>query len=112
MKTYVCEYTDFADFNYAADELYDLLTDYGVGIYQANEDDNYCDWEIHCEDDGETLRECIARLKALPPDNVNEHFESDVGNKDYCTNKYVADTLERWLEYIDKKDRVIRVHWF
>jgi cell fate (sporulation/competence/biofilm development) regulator YmcA (YheA/YmcA/DUF963 family) len=108
VKRYVCEYAPSSAFNYAADEVYDMLTDHNVEIWQSDEYDNHCDWEINGK---ETLQKYVKKLKKLPPDAVNKYFKKDKDNA-YVTNQYVIDVLEEWIDCYDEEDRVIRVHWY
>jgi hypothetical protein len=112
VKKYVCEYAPGAAFNsVVAGSVFHLLSEYDVDVY-SDDDDNYCgNWEINCEDNAKALRGCIAELKEMPPDEVNGNFESDPKDYQY-THQQVIDELEDWLKYIDKKNDVIRIHWF
>ena len=109
VKEYKCVYSETSAFNFLADELYDLLTDFDVYIWTADDLNNYCDWEIHC--DTAAFEKCIEELKTLPPDAPNEYFSEKPENAD-ITNQYVVEVFEEWLKCKDEKDKVIRIHWF
>jgi predicted trehalose synthase len=106
VKEYVCNYADdCCNFGNAAEEVYALLSDYEIDMWQSDEFQNFCVWEIR---DKERLQEIIDELRTLPPNEVNEHFK----DSDDSTNKNVADTLQAWLQYWNEEDGCIRVHWF
>jgi hypothetical protein len=108
VKRYVCEYAPSSAFDYAADEVYDMLTDNDVEIWQSDDFDNYCEWEINGK---KTLQKLVKKLKKLPPNTVNKHFRRNKNNS-YVTNKYVIEILEEWISCYDEKNKVVRVHWY
>jgi len=72
---FVCEYGD-RSFNWAADELLNLLTENDtVNIYTSDEYQNYCDWKINASNNGKDLKKVIAKLKKLPPNAINKRFK-------------------------------------
>jgi hypothetical protein len=102
---YVCEYGGSA-FNWAADEVYEMLTDNDVVVGQTNEDDNYSDWDIQNPD---AVQAYVDKLKKLPQDKVNKYFKKNKECQD-ATNGYVVVVLEEWLDHI--LDGVIKIHWW
>jgi hypothetical protein len=107
VKEYVCKYADGCWFNWAANEVYEMLTDNDVEIWRHDE----CiegDWEINGTD---TIEAYIAKLKQLPPDETNQYFTEDPNNA-YITNAEVIDALEEWVKHCCRVDDVIRIQWF
>ena len=78
-------------------------------IYQADEYDNYSDWEINNHDG--IFGDYIAELEKLPPDDVFEPFAKHEDAAEY-TNKIIAEMLREWEANTDPRDEVIRIHWF
>ena len=108
VKEYQCVYSNVSAFNSLADEVYNLLADYDVYVWIANENTNYCDWEIHCDTDA--FEKCIEELKELPPEKTCAYFSEDPENAG-ITNYYVVEVFKEWLKCKDEKDKVIRIHW-
>jgi len=111
VERYVCEYSPTADFNYAADEIYTLLSDHDVDVWTADDFSNYCDWEIQGEDNKNALQACIDVLKKLPPDEPNKWLKENERHTD-TTNADVVRVLEDWIRCYDAEDQVIRIQWF
>ena len=78
---------------------------YAIGYGKRSRRDEV-HWVIDCED-GE-LQQYVAKLEMLPPDELHENFQE-------CSNPYsneeVSGCLKNWLQHIDPKDNVIRIHW-
>jgi len=105
---YKCEYGD-EDFGSQARNVYRLLASHGVEIHRSDDNYEYCDWEIQCEDGN--FAKLIDRLEAKPPDKVNKFFRDEEKNSQY-TNGQLVSIFKKWLKYMDKDDLVVRVHWW
>ena len=103
VKKYVCEYGGSA-FNYASCELYTLLTENEIAVFDNTTSDLPDKWEIR---DVTGLKKLVKKLSQLPPGATCEHFSDAT-----FTNSYVVIVLSEWLKHVDKKSKVIRVHWF
>ena len=107
---YVCEYGDSQSFNWLAEELYDMLCDIGVDVYTSDQDgDYYGHWHVNLDGESEKrLKDYVAKLGALPPDEVNEYFKDN----DWVTNDYVKSVFEEWMRWSDETGKsVVRIHW-
>jgi len=103
---YVCNYGQ-QYFNWAADEVHQMLKDNEVDVWTANDHDLYCRWEI----DVESFKEYLQQLEQLPPDDIHENFKKHDDCKEY-TNQAVLNDLKEWLPFEDTRDSIIRLDWF
>jgi len=103
VKTHTIEYDNRETFNRQLVNVLDLLDENGVEVhYKRTADIERANWEIH---DVEGFTKLIERLEKLPPERKNRFLE------DY-TNGEVIEAFKIWSERVDKKDNIIRVHWF
>jgi hypothetical protein len=103
VKTFICEYGCQESFNRQLSEVHCLLDGGGVEVHEvAGDCIDEAKWEIH---DIERFAKLIEKLEELPATCKNRYV------KEY-TNEHVVSVFKEWLECVDKKDNIIRVHWF
>ena len=108
------KYSGSECFNNGMSEVMDMFEDneisFAVGFGKRidsesrRRDDTH--WVIDCENGA--LQQYVAKLEMLPPDEPHEYFLER--NNPY-SNEWVLDCLKEWLQHIDPKENVIRVHW-
>ena len=109
---YVCEYGWLSEFGNEAVRVWKMLVENGVEIYAActcgsGDACYYGQWAINGT---EALLRYIATLETLPPNEVNEYFDTADDRQDY-TNQSVKEILEEWVSHCDATSGVIRIHW-
>jgi hypothetical protein len=90
-------------------EVLDMLDDNGIPYkhcYEKSSREHDASWVIDCKN-GE-LQQYVAKLETLSPDEIHENFIEDDHQR---TNEDVLCCLKAWLQCIDPKENVIRVHW-
>lgn len=103
-KTFKVEYTG-GRFNWQADELHNILQDYGVQVILWNVDDVYSHWEISKDD----LKHLIEKLADKDP---AQKAEENMGDHAEITVEDIVSWAQRVLDEADPDLDYVRFAWF
>lgn len=115
IKKYVVEYGNTNGFNYDAETLNNIISEFCDDYYCGN-DDYGVSTDVIWEVDKEQFRDMYTELSLMSEEEFNERMKEDwfygifSDDKPY-TKKYILDVFGGWLNETPKDSNYVRFGW-
>ena len=116
IKQYKVEYGNANGFNYNANTVYNIISEFCDDFYAAADGYGGVSTDVIWEVDKEQFQGMVQELTEMPEEEFNERmkeewFEGVFSDDEPFTKKYVLDVFEGWLEETPEDSNYVRFGW-
>lgn len=116
IRKYVVEYGNANGFNYNADTVYNIISEFCDDFYAGDDEFGGVDTNAIWEVDKEQFAEMVKELREMTAKEFNERmkdewFQGTFSDDEPYSKKYVLEVFQAWLDETPEDSLYVRFGW-